>query len=232
MQLNTSYEPKVDIDGDQLKPSDIANHPLIVKVHEHRTGITTKYSPDGDGTAVLVDVLDLTSGNVSINVLWFNGAIVDNLVGYVGQDALAIKIVYKEGKNGNSYLIPQALADNDLQTAVQWAQSRPTIFEDTRAERGIEPHGGALGGGALPAMGGATTQAAPQAQQAPQAAPAPQAQQVPQQAPAAPPAAFGPESNPAPAQQAPPAAPAPQAAQPQQQPMPVQGGAGTVEAPF
>lgn len=224
MQLNTSYEPKVDIDGDQLKPSDVAGHPLIVKIYEHRTGITTKFKPNGDGTAVLVDVLDLTNGTVSVNVLWFNGAIVDNLVGYVGGDALAIKLVYKESKNGNSYLIPEALADGDLQSAMQWAQAKPNIFEDTRAERGIEPHGGALGGGSLPAMGGgAPAAAAPAA-----AAPAPQVQpQVPQTAPAAPPAAFGPDSNPAPAA----AAPAPAAAQPQSEPMPVQGG-GAIAAPF
>lgn len=229
MQLNTSYEPKVDIDGDQLKPSDVAGHPLIVKVYEHRTGITTKFKPNGDGTAVLVDVLNLTNGEVSVNVLWFNGAIVDNLVGYVGGDALAIKLVYKESKSGNSYLIPEALAGDDLQAAMQWAQAKPNIFEDTRAERGIEPHGGALGGGSLPTMGGGAPAAAAPAAAAPAPAPAaaaPQAQQqVPQSAPAAPPAAFGPDSNPAPA------AAAPAAAQPQSAPMPVQGD-GAIEAPF
>ena len=150
MQLNTSYEPKVDIDGDQLKPSDVAGHPLIVKVYEHRTGITTKFKPNGDGTAILVDVLNLTNGEVSVNVLWFNGAIVDNLVGYVGGDALAIKLVYKESKSGNSYLIPEALADADLQAAMQWAQAKPNIFEDTRRERGIEPYGGGAANAGLP----------------------------------------------------------------------------------
>lgn len=214
MQLNTSYEPQIEADGDRLKPSEIAGHPLIVKVHEHRTGITTTHNPDGDAVAVRVDVLDLTNGQVSINVLWFNGAIVDNLVGYVGGDPVAIKLSYRKSKSGNDYLVPEALVDADLQSAIQWAQARPTIFEDARAERGIVEGPASH----LPPMGGAAPAPAAAAPAPAAAAPAPQATAAPQAAPAAPPAAFGPDSNPAPA------------AQPQQAPMPVQPA--PVDTPF
>lgn len=228
MQLNTSFEMSAGLDGDQLKPSEVTNHPLIVKVHERRDNLTTKFKPNGDGSAVLIDVLDMATNQVYINVMWFNGALVDNLSGYAKGDALAIKLVEKTSKaSGNTYLIPEALADADLQTASKWAAAKPKLFEETRDERGIPQHGGALGGAQLPATGSPAQQAQAPAAQPPAAAQPPvesafdtswpqeQAAPAPQEAP--------------PAQQAPPAqAPAPAASQP-----PAQGGGGTsVDLPF
>lgn len=171
MQLNTSFEMSAGLDGDQLKPSDVTNHPLIVKVHERRDNLTTKFKPNGDGSAVVLDVLDMATNQVYINVMWFNGALVDNLSGYAKGDALAIKLVEKTSKSsGNSYLVPEALGGDDLGTAQKWAAAKPKLFEETRDERGIPQHGGALGGGQLPAAGSPGQQAqAPQAQQAPPA---------------------------------------------------------------
>lgn len=176
MQLNTSFEMSAGLDGDQLKPSDVTNHPLIVKVYERRDNLTTKFKPNGDGSAVLIDVLDMATNQVYINVMWFNGALVDNLSGYAKGDALAIKLIEKTSKStGNSYLVPEALTGDDLGTAQKWAAAKPKLFEETRDEREIPQHGGALGGGQLPAAGSPAQQA--QAQQPP--AQAPQAQQAP-----------------------------------------------------
>lgn len=231
MNLNTQFEMSAGLDGDQLQPSQVTEHPLIVKVYERRDNLTTKYSPQGDGSAVLLDVLDMATNQVYINVMWFNGALVDNLSGYAKQDALAIKLIEKKSKaTGNNYLIPQALTDNDLATAMKWAQAKPHIFEETRDERGIERHGGPLGGGQLPSAGAAPAAQAPAAQ-APAAQPPAAAQPPVEQAfdtswpdPA-------PEAA-APAAQPPAAAPAPAAAPPAAQP-PASGGGGTaVEMPF
>lgn len=222
MQLNTQFEMTAGLDGDQLKPSDVTDHPLIVKVYERRDNLTTKFKPEGDGSAVLIDVLDMATNQVYINVMWFNGALVDNLSGYAKQDALAIKLVEKKAKStGNNYLVPQALTDNDLATAMKWAQAKPHIFEETRDERGIERHGGPLGGGQLPSAGAAPAPAA----QAPAAQPPAAAQPPVEQAfdtpwPDAAPEAAAPAAAPAPAAQAP-------AAQP-----PASGGGTAVDMPF
>lgn len=209
MNLNTQFEMSAGLDGDQLKPSDVTDHPLIVKVYERRDNLTTKFKPNGDGSAVLLDVLDMATNQVYINVMWFNGALVDNLTGYARQDALAIKLVEKKSKTtGNNYLVPQALTDNDLATAMKWAQAKPHIFDETRDERGIERHGGPLGGGQLPSAGTAPAPAA----QPPAAAQPPVEQAFDTSWPDAAPEA---------------AAPAPAAAPP------ASGGGGTaVEMPF
>lgn len=223
MQLNTQFEMTAGLDGDQLKPSDVTDHPLIVKVYERRDNLTTKFKPEGDGSAVLIDVLDMATNQVYINVMWFNGALVDNLSGYAKQDALAIKLVEKRSKaTGNNYLVPQALTDNDLATAMKWAQAKPHIFEETRDERGIERHGGPLGGGQLPPAGAAPAPAA----QAPAAQPPAAAQPPVEQA-------FDTSWPDTPSEAAAPAAaPAPDAAPPAAQP-PASGGGGTaVEMPF
>ena len=129
------YVPETMGEGDKVKPSDIVDHPLIVKILDFRTGLTTKYNPDGDGEAVVCDVFDMADNKIYLQVMWFNPAIRDNLKNKVGRNT-AIRLVFQQSKSGgNSYITPAALEGEDFETAKAWASSKPTLFEDERKDR-------------------------------------------------------------------------------------------------
>jgi len=143
MNLDT-FTPPVREEGDRVPAKEMVGRPLVVLVREHRTGVKTqfnsnpqdpaKYRPEG-GEAVLLDMADLTTGAVYIGALWFNGAIVDSLKGYVAQ-ALPVKLFYDTPKTGtNPYLNVEPLAGNELAAAHQWVTANPDRFERERAAR-------------------------------------------------------------------------------------------------
>lgn len=121
--------------GDRLPAKEAVDRPLIVSVREHRTGIITQYRPEG-GAGVVCDVADTNSDSVWIDVLWMNGAVVDNLAPYVGQ-VVPVKLAWTpSARGGNAFIGVQALDGADLATAQQWASANPTRFETERAARG------------------------------------------------------------------------------------------------
>lgn len=144
MQLGTfTPRPREEMIGDQLQAKEAIGRPLVTFVREHRTGIKTKfnqdpkekgYKPDG-GDGVIVDVADVNTNEVWIDVLWLNGAIVDNLALYVGQ-AVPIQLVWTPSqKGGNPFIGVAALEGNQLAQAQQWAATNPTRFDTERAQR-------------------------------------------------------------------------------------------------
>jgi len=134
MQLDT-FTPRPPQDmGDKFTASDAVDKPLVVLVREHRTGIITKFKPEG-GDGVVVDVADVRTNEIYLNVLWMNGAIVDNLAGYVGKP-VAIKLTYQAPKGGgNSYITVVPLDGTDLALAQQWATSNTNRFDTERVAR-------------------------------------------------------------------------------------------------
>lgn len=190
--------------GDSYAPKDAAGQPLLVKVLEHRTGVKTKFKPEGTD-AVLLDVLNLATSELKLGVMWFNGALVDNLKPYLGK-ALPIRLVSQKAKGStNEYLIPQMLDGADLEAAKAWASSRPNLFEEERTTRGWPQHM-PQGMASLPQETSAPVAAQPPAAQPPAAAPV-AAAQPPAAAPVA--AAQPPAAAPAAAAQPPAAAVAP-----------------------
>lgn len=144
MELGTfAPRPREDMVGDQLQAKEAIDKPLIVFVREHKTGIKTKFNSDPkdkgykpDGTdGVIVDAADVTTDEVWIDVLWLNGAIVDNLVPYVGQ-AVPIKLAWQAPANGgNSYIVVTPLTGDHLAAAHTWAKGNATRFDTERAKR-------------------------------------------------------------------------------------------------
>lgn len=123
--------------GDTLPAKEAVDKPLVVLVREHRTGIVTKFKPDG-GDGVIVDVADSATDEVWVNVLWMNGAVCDNLAPYTGQ-AVPVKLVWQaSAKGGNSYICPAALEGDELATAGVWAQNNPHRFDTERQKRNTE----------------------------------------------------------------------------------------------
>lgn len=143
MQLGTFTPRSFDSDGDQLSAKDAVDRPIVVLVREHRTGIKTKfnsdpnkngYKPDG-GDGVTVDVADIRTNEVWLDVLWLNGAVVDNLAPYLGQ-TVPVKLIWQaSNKGGNNYITVIPLDGQDLALAQQWALTNPHRFDTERATR-------------------------------------------------------------------------------------------------
>lgn len=136
MELGTFTPRERDqISGDQLQAKEAVDKPLIALVREHREGMTTKYKPNGDGIGVICDLADTRTNEVWIDVLWMNGAVVDNLVPFLGQ-AVPIKLVWTPSQNGgNPYISVKPLEGAELAVAQQWAAANPTRFDTERAQR-------------------------------------------------------------------------------------------------
>src|SRR5215208_2595808 len=147
MELGT-FTPRTNDEnyGDKFTAKEAIDRPLVVLIREHRTGIKTKfnsdpgkdgYKPEG-GDGVTVDVADVRTNEVWIDVLWMNGAVVDNLAVYIGQ-TVPIKLVWTaSAKGGNAYINVQPLEGQELALAQQWAQANPTRFDTERASRAAE----------------------------------------------------------------------------------------------
>lgn len=166
MELGNFTKPERG--GDRLPAKEAVDRPLVVRVVEHRTGVKTQYKPEG-GEGVQLDVADTASDSVWIDVLWMNGAVVDNLAPYVGQ-VLPIKLVWTpSAQGGNPYIGVSALEGNELATAQQWAANNSNRFETERAQRAAS-----AGTGQHPAAPAPATPPATAAQQQPApAAPSP-----------------------------------------------------------
>jgi hypothetical protein len=142
MQLGNFVPPEMTA-GDRLEARSMENKPMVVVVTKRREGIKTKfnqdpkdksYSPEGE-PGLFLDLVDLTTGQVYVDVMWMNGTIVDQLSAYVGQP-LPVKLVKTASQSGGlPYLAPQMLTDNELAYAQQWATANSTAFDDARAKK-------------------------------------------------------------------------------------------------
>lgn len=177
MELGT-FTPRTSDEnfGDKFTAKDAIDRPLIVLVREHRTGIKTKfnsnpadksYKPEG-GDGVTVDVADVRTDEVWIDVLWMNGAVVDNLTAYLGQP-VAVKLVWQaSAKGGNAYITVVPLEGQELALAKQWATTNPNRFDTERVTRAATAEqeatataGASTGATALPTL---PTQPTPEAE--------------------------------------------------------------------
>lgn len=162
MQLGT-FTPRTHSEGDSFPAKEAVDRSLIVLVREHRTGIVTKFKPEG-GDGVVVDVADTATNSVWIDVLWMNGAVVDNLAPYVGQP-VAVKLEWvASSKGGNSYISVVPLEGAVLAQASAWAAANPNRFDLERQARAAK---------ASKPASTPPVPAAPSAPPAPAAAPAP-----------------------------------------------------------
>jgi hypothetical protein len=118
--------------GDSLKPSEIVGHLLIVRVRQRKEGIVTQYTPEG-GPGVTVDVVDLDHADTDTgvigpkafsDVLWMNGALVDNLTPNVGK-TIAIKLVWATGKSGRAYVSIEAADVAEKAKAAAYLTANP-----------------------------------------------------------------------------------------------------------
>lgn len=108
------FRPPEQSEGGRFVPKDNIGHVIVVKVHEHKTGIVTSNSPNGTD-AIGADVLDLDSpGGPAVyhDTLLFGGAFTDALKHYIGQ-MVVVKIELRQSKSGRTYAAPNSATEAD-----------------------------------------------------------------------------------------------------------------------
>jgi hypothetical protein len=111
-----TFVPPVLTEGDTFKPHEHIGAALIVKVLERKNGVVTPNTPEG-GPAVIVDLVDLTDGNVYRDVLWMGGSFVDALTPYVGKGPVVIGVESRVGKSGRAYAAPLTATPANIELA-------------------------------------------------------------------------------------------------------------------
>lgn len=137
MTLGT-FTPRTRITGDKidLRQQQWYNRPMLMRCNEYSDQFTSKMKGNAKVEAVWADVVDLASGTILINVLFTNGAIVDNLKEYAGTETtLPVKIVKQAGGQFGGYAVLEALTEQEQAAAGQWYQQYWGLVDQERAKR-------------------------------------------------------------------------------------------------
>lgn len=116
-----SFVPRSRVAGDKidLRNSAFYNRPYLISAVDYNPTFHSKMKNE-NVEAVWADVLDLQTGSVLVNVLFTNGAIVDNLKENVGTGViLPVKIEKQAGGNYGGYAVLAALTDQEAALANQ-----------------------------------------------------------------------------------------------------------------
>jgi hypothetical protein len=116
-----SFVPRSRVAGDKidLRNQQFYNRPYLISAVDYNPTFHSKMKNE-NVEAVWADVLDLQTGSVLINVLFTNGAIVDNLKENVGTGViLPVKIEKQAGGNYGGYAVLAALTDQEAALANQ-----------------------------------------------------------------------------------------------------------------
>jgi hypothetical protein len=105
--------------GDVWAPKEHPGVPIIVKARAVRNGVVTSNSPEGTD-ALCVDLVDLTTGEIHRDVLWFGGAVLDSLTEHVGSHPVVIKFMPRLSKQGRPYVAPEEADPAEIAYAQQW----------------------------------------------------------------------------------------------------------------
>lgn len=116
--FGTYTEPET---GDQFKPAENYNVPLLVKVRQRKEGIVTTNTPEG-GPGVICDVVNLTTNEVLRSVLWMGGAIVDGLTPFANGAPLVIRFEPRKSNSGRTYPSPVNAAEWHPHAAAYYQQ--------------------------------------------------------------------------------------------------------------
>lgn len=112
--------------GDQPKVADLANQLLIIEPTEYKPSISTVH---GDTDAVEVRVINIDTGEIHTNILFFNVALKNALKNKIGQKVLARigQGTAKPGKSAPWILIDATSNPADLAKANAFVTSHPAV---------------------------------------------------------------------------------------------------------
>jgi hypothetical protein len=168
------FTPRERTEGDSYKPSEHIGALMIVKVKEAKFIESTLHKPEG-GNAVVVDVHDLQYNQTFHDVLWMNGAIVDELNLWV-RKIVVIKFAWTKAQKagGMDYIVVVPADANEMaQAQARMNQGDPFAVQ-------LQTPGGQQGGQQQQGYAPPPQQGYQQQQQYQQGAPPPaQYQQAP-----------------------------------------------------
>lgn len=137
MTLGT-FTPRTRISGDKidLRQSQWYGRPMLMRCNEFSDSFSSKMNQGEIKEAVWVDVVDLISGTILINVLFTSGALVDNLKEHAGTEVtLPVKIAKVAGGRFGGYAVLEALSEQEQVQAGQWYQQYWGLVDQERAKR-------------------------------------------------------------------------------------------------
>lgn len=128
------FAPKpADPDATRVSARDLVGSLVVIHVREVKHDIKTKFQPEGVD-AISIDIASVETGNVAMDQLWFNGALVDALSDYVG-DYVPCRIAWATSASGRAYLVVEEVSDSELEAATQFMSGHPDAFTaDTEPE--------------------------------------------------------------------------------------------------
>jgi hypothetical protein len=118
--------------SDQPKVADLANQLLIIEPTEYKTSINTVH---GETDAIEVRVINIDTGEIHSDLLFFNVALKNALKNKVGQKVLARigQGTAKPGKSAPWILIDATGNADDLAKAKAFVTSHPAVAAATPA---------------------------------------------------------------------------------------------------
>jgi len=118
--------------GDQPKVADLANQLLIIEPTEYKANIQTVH---GDTDAIEVRIINIDTGEIHIDILFFNVALKNALKNKIGQKVLARigQGTAKPGKSAPWILIDATGNAEDLAKAKAFVTSHPAVSAATPA---------------------------------------------------------------------------------------------------
>ena len=130
-----SFTPKSRVNGDKmdLRQQSWYGRPYLIQVQEYTDNFHSKMANNGQGAsveAVWVDLMDVATGSVLINVLFTNGAFVDNLKEHTGTGTvLPVKFGRATGGKFGGYAVLEALEGQELAAAQQAYNSWGNVMQ-------------------------------------------------------------------------------------------------------
>jgi hypothetical protein len=118
--------------GDQPKVADLANQLLIIEPTEYKANIQTVH---GDTDAIEVRIINIDTGEIHTDILFFNVALKNALKNKIGQKVLARigQGTAKPGKSAPWILIDATGNAEDLAKAKAFVTSHPAVSAATPA---------------------------------------------------------------------------------------------------
>lgn len=134
MTLETKkFTPKSREDGVRISARDLVGSLLLLNVTELKSGVVTKFSPEGSD-AIALDVASVETGNVAFDQLWFNGALVDGLADYVGS-AVPCRIEWTKSQSSSySYLTIVGISEADEAAVDKFIAANPNVFDTASSD--------------------------------------------------------------------------------------------------
>lgn len=129
-----TYAPPVRIESDKIRVDSLYDTPLLIKAVKYIEDFTSTEYPTPK-PVIIVDVVNLATGDIWIGPLWGAAAVVDGLKPYVGTDQVLAVMPYEKQGKSRKYASLRQLEGPQHAAAAAWLNAYPTALADRRAQK-------------------------------------------------------------------------------------------------